>query len=337
MLLFIARRFFQSILVMIVVAALAFVMFTFIGDPVNQMVGIETTPEQRADLRERLGLNDPVYLQFGRFIFAAAQFESEAAFAGAAGEAALLGAPMHLTLNAPMYDPAAQDDLLSLAERAATWGVKGLIVGDPGLLMRLRDADLGLEVTLSTLAGFMNRQSLAFYKRFGLHRAVLPRHLTLAEMASIAQSDPELEFEAFILVGKCPNEEAHCSFQHTSESKRWPCEIPYHLSDKEGKPLLEYHPMVGYQERWSEADRRCGCGLCGIPLLAEAGIKWLKLVGRGGPTPGKVANVELVRRFIEKGSEGWDQAEALAAYKERFGRACDPLGCYFPELHPQNK
>lgn len=75
MLLFIARRFIQSILVMIVVAGLAFVMFTFIGDPVNQMVGIETTPEQRAELRERLGLNDPVHLQFGRFMLAAARFD----------------------------------------------------------------------------------------------------------------------------------------------------------------------------------------------------------------------------------------------------------------------
>lgn len=265
--------------------------------------------------------------------FAAAQFPSEGTFAEAARDAASLGTPMHLTLNAPVYDPDSYVDLVALAERAAGWGVAGLIVGDPGLLLRLRDADLGLEITLSTLAGFMNRGSLAFFKQFGLKRAVLPRHLTLAEVASIVQSDPELEFEAFILVGKCPNEEAHCTFQHVSETKRWPCEIPYELKDLQRKPLLESHPRATYETRWSEVDRRCGCGLCAIPLLAVAGVQWLKLVGRGGPTKGKLANVELVRRFMK---EGWDRAEARAAYRERFGSPCSPLVCYFPELYSEN-
>ncbi|MEL6227598.1 MAG: ABC transporter permease, partial [Pseudomonadota bacterium] len=50
------------------VALVAFLMFRFVGDPVNQMVGIETTPEQREALRERLGLNDPIMIQFARYI-----------------------------------------------------------------------------------------------------------------------------------------------------------------------------------------------------------------------------------------------------------------------------
>jgi peptide/nickel transport system permease protein len=64
MLAFVVRRVFQSIIVMIVVALIAFLLFRFVGDPVNQMVGIETTPEEREALRTRLGLNDPILLQF---------------------------------------------------------------------------------------------------------------------------------------------------------------------------------------------------------------------------------------------------------------------------------
>ncbi len=75
MLAFVIRRFAQSILVMFIVALVSFFMFTFVGDPVNQMVGIETSIEERAELRERLGLNDPAVVQFGRFIAKAAQFE----------------------------------------------------------------------------------------------------------------------------------------------------------------------------------------------------------------------------------------------------------------------
>ena len=73
MLAFIIQRIFQAALVMLVVALIAFIMFTFIGDPVDQMVGLETTLEERAQLRERLGLNDPVPVQFLNFITKAVQ------------------------------------------------------------------------------------------------------------------------------------------------------------------------------------------------------------------------------------------------------------------------
>jgi peptide/nickel transport system permease protein len=62
------RRFFQSIVVMLVVALLAFTLFRYVGDPVAMMVGQETSLEERAALRDQLGLNDPVPLQFGRFV-----------------------------------------------------------------------------------------------------------------------------------------------------------------------------------------------------------------------------------------------------------------------------
>ncbi len=75
MLAFMIRRIFQSIIVMFVVALISFLLFRFVGDPVNQMVGIETTPEQREALRIQLGLNDPVLTQFWRFITGAVQLD----------------------------------------------------------------------------------------------------------------------------------------------------------------------------------------------------------------------------------------------------------------------
>ncbi|WP_282607310.1 ABC transporter permease [Pelagibius sp. Alg239-R121] len=72
---FILKRFFQSFIVMFLVAMLAFTMFNFLGDPVNQMVGIDTSAADREALRDRLGLNDPLYAQFARFIGNALQFE----------------------------------------------------------------------------------------------------------------------------------------------------------------------------------------------------------------------------------------------------------------------
>ena len=74
MLAFIIRRMVQAVLVMFVVGLIAFLMFRYVGDPVNQLVGIETTIAEREALRERLGLNDSVFIQFLRFAANAAQF-----------------------------------------------------------------------------------------------------------------------------------------------------------------------------------------------------------------------------------------------------------------------
>ena len=68
MLFFVLRRLAQSILVMAVVSAISFSLFNFVGDPVNNMVGQDATREQRVEIRNQLGLDDPVLTQYTRFI-----------------------------------------------------------------------------------------------------------------------------------------------------------------------------------------------------------------------------------------------------------------------------
>ena len=61
---------------MLVVAFVSFSLFTFVGDPINNMVGEETSDQERAELRETLGLNDPIHThQFTRFVVNASQGE----------------------------------------------------------------------------------------------------------------------------------------------------------------------------------------------------------------------------------------------------------------------
>ena len=58
---------------MLVVAFASFALFNYVGDPINNMVGQETSFEDRDALRERLGLNDPFPVQFARFVSGAVQ------------------------------------------------------------------------------------------------------------------------------------------------------------------------------------------------------------------------------------------------------------------------
>lgn len=68
MLAFVARRLLQSVFVMLAVSLLAFTLFRFVGDPVSQMVGQETSIEDQERIRESLGLNDSIPTQFTNFV-----------------------------------------------------------------------------------------------------------------------------------------------------------------------------------------------------------------------------------------------------------------------------
>ena len=62
------KRLLQAILVMIVVAFVSFSLFNFVGDPVISLTGEDSSIERQAEVREAIGLNDPIYIQFSRFL-----------------------------------------------------------------------------------------------------------------------------------------------------------------------------------------------------------------------------------------------------------------------------
>ncbi|MCE4537607.1 ABC transporter permease [Pelomonas sp. P7] len=75
MLVFILRRLVQALVVMLSVAFIAFMLFQYVGDPVNNLLGQDATEDQRVALRKDLGLDQPFPVQFARFAANAAQGE----------------------------------------------------------------------------------------------------------------------------------------------------------------------------------------------------------------------------------------------------------------------
>ncbi|HTE38346.1 MAG TPA: ABC transporter permease [Reyranella sp.] len=73
MLAFILRRLLQSVAVLLAVGVVSFFLFRYVGDPINAMVGQDTSQQERDALREKLGLNDPAPIQFFHFLVNAAQ------------------------------------------------------------------------------------------------------------------------------------------------------------------------------------------------------------------------------------------------------------------------
>lgn len=65
---FAAQRLLQAALVMLAVGLISFALFNFVGDPVNNMVGEATSAAEREEMRQRVGLDQPVVVQFYRFV-----------------------------------------------------------------------------------------------------------------------------------------------------------------------------------------------------------------------------------------------------------------------------
>lgn len=65
---FLLKRLLNAAGVMLTVAFLAFLIFRFVGDPVELMLNEQASQAQRDELRERLGLNKNFVMQFATFV-----------------------------------------------------------------------------------------------------------------------------------------------------------------------------------------------------------------------------------------------------------------------------
>lgn len=73
MFLFILRRLLQASLVLLAISFVSFLIQTHLGDPVQQMVGHSVSFEERALIRQQLGLEQPLLVQYGQFLLNAIQ------------------------------------------------------------------------------------------------------------------------------------------------------------------------------------------------------------------------------------------------------------------------
>ncbi len=111
---FIISRILQALPVMLTVALISFAMFAYVGDPVAIMLGQDFTVAQRDQLIRDLGLDQPFFVQFARFLGNAAQGEFGLSY----------------RLSRPVLDLIAERAPATL-ELALTAAILALLVGVP--------------------------------------------------------------------------------------------------------------------------------------------------------------------------------------------------------------
>ncbi|HEY2254815.1 MAG TPA: ABC transporter permease [Variovorax sp.] len=99
MIAFVLRRLIQAVIVMVVVAFIAFLLFQYVGDPVVFLLGQDAKPEQIRELRAALGLDQPFFVQFWHFLVNAAQGEFGLSLRQGAKVSRLIGERFPATLE----------------------------------------------------------------------------------------------------------------------------------------------------------------------------------------------------------------------------------------------
>jgi putative protease len=140
--------------------------------------------------------------------FAGLNFDQAALAAGLA-YAHARGRKLLLALNT--YPQAANWARWTQAvDLAARQGVDAVIVADLGLLDYAHRTHPALELHLSVQGSATSHEAINFYhERFGVKRAVLPRVLSLAQVAALVRETP-VEIEVFGFGGLCVMVEGRC-------------------------------------------------------------------------------------------------------------------------------
>ncbi len=262
---------------------------------------------------------------------------------------------LFLVLNAPHYGAAHQRALLDLAERFRDFGGDAVIVADAGLIAELGERVPGLRVHLSSVAGCRNSAAVEFYRELGVRRVILPRDVTLAEIAAIRANAQDLEIEAFVLNDGCVFEEGLCHSIHLPAKLGGPICLDRRAPRYVGRQGLEIPAQLRSELDANDADYRdwlwyrfgCGfsstpeglpygpCGLCAVPQLAAAGLASVKIAGRERSTAQKVASVRMVRAVVDQALRGADR-EAVRRFAVSIRGVEDRCRagymCYYPEV-----
>lgn len=182
------------------------------------------------------------------------------------------------------------DDFMRNLQRS---GIDAIIVADPALIERTKQAAPDLELHLSTQASTTNWQTVQFWKEEGVSRVVLAREVSIREIREI-KKHVDIEIEAFVHGAMCISYSGRCVLSNhftardsnrggCSQSCRWQYDMFEELPQDEaeieqiGKKAL---PMFGEQDPQFTMSSKDMCMLGFLPDMIDAGVDSFKIEGR---------------------------------------------------------
>jgi putative protease len=187
------------------------------------------------------------------------------------------GARAYVTLNTLVFD-GELESVEGILRRLAAAGIDAILVQDPAVALLAREIGVPFERHASTQMTLSSPEGMSLAKELGLTRVVLPRELSLDEIARLRRST-DLELEVFVhgalcmsWSGQCLTSEAWGGRSANRGQCAQSCRLPYDLvvdgATRElgdVAHLLSPHDLAAWRV---------------IPRLVELGIASLKIEGR---------------------------------------------------------
>lgn len=225
------------------------------------------------------------------------------------------GKPVHIAMNSLYYIPEQYEEIAQIIRRCMKLGFDTFILADPALILYLQQKKIPCRIHLSGEVGEMNTKGVEVFQKQNqnIKRVIFHRKNTVELMQRIIKNVREneskiqnvvtpleresdkMEFEAFALNELCQFTGAFCNSLHCDEMG-YLCRIAYW-----GDPVMEKkmeQAEMAFKEDEGYLCGKSGCGLCELPLLEEAGITHLKLVGRGNHVGDMLCDIQNLRSAL---------------------------------------
>jgi putative protease len=240
------------------------------------------------------------------------------------------GKKIILCVNSPVLD---LDLAMEQIRTAKDISVDGVTVSSIILLILMKRKKFRYNFNLSCAAPVFNSISASFYKKLGISRICLPKHLGIKGIESVVSKTNGLRFQAFVLSGNCPNIQGYCSLHGLPQYiKKYPCmkfSVKRTIDLKRQRAIpVKVNPEVMIERIRYHA---FSCGLCELANLKRMKMDSLKIAGRGIPLETKillVGGLRYILDLVDNGITDIDLRKEAAITFRKTGKECDPEFCY---------
>ena len=242
----------------------------------------------------------------------------------------------YVTMNANVYNAEA---LAWIKERYFSQlfkaGVNGVIVSTENIAKCALSA--GLQVVASTLLGIYNSDIIRYYYSLGIRRIIVPRDLSLHEIAMIKNLFPELDLEVFFMRRGCVFSDAYCLGAHRKE-----CGSTCGTLNKISRQIVADTSMLNNQQSielndvlYHEHFHVDACGMCALYRMNKMGVTSLKIVGRADVPQSIAKDIELIKNNMNilRGCTSEEEYLSKMIMPDNCDKQCQTgLSCYYPEV-----
>lgn len=245
------------------------------------------------------------------------------------------GKYIFITINSASYSQKELDKLKQYFIEFKKANIDGVIVSTPELTILAKEC--GIEPVASTMCGIFNADIVAYYKKLGMKRMILPRDLSLDEIEAIIKAHPDVSYEVFLMRNGCQFSDSHClGFHREKGSICGMLNGSLYRTNARDTDFKSQHDFELNNSLYVKCFHRiAACGLCALYRFYKLGVSAYKIVGRSENPKGIITDVKIVKENLKIIESCSSEEEYLKKMKmpENARDACKlGLSCYYPEI-----